>query len=161
MLLIVCRLFYTDGITYSVPIRAEETIVSWKQWHTLSKRLKGVMTLEEHLTGRLRIIVNKCITKLSNGASTYLLASKYGKHYYTFSSNERLSRPYLPSLYINNANEFSREWDEVISAIDATQNRINCEIQKINRVLYSSITSFSCCYDLWKHKSRKTPGTFF
>jgi hypothetical protein len=31
----------------------------------------------------------------------------------------------------------------------------------VNRTVYTAVTAFSVCFDLWKPKSRKTPGTFF
>lgn len=31
----------------------------------------------------------------------------------------------------------------------------------LDRVIYTAISAFSLAYDLWKPKSRKTPGTFF
>ena len=44
---------------------------------------------------------------------------------------------------------------------DVERKIISQPALQINSVLYTAVTAHSCCYDLWKPESRKTPGTFF
>jgi hypothetical protein len=84
-----------------------------------------------------------------------------GKEYSIFEDNKNKSRPFLEPLFIANINEFSLLWAELINSTNTKQHRFNLDEKKATRVIYSAVMSFSICYDLYKPKSRKTPGTFF
>lgn len=129
-----------------------------KRNHQAAKRIYDAGGTPEK---EVKEVAQQCITKLADEASTVLLASKYGKEYHAFSGNQNLSRPFQPALYIDNVSDFSKAWDTIIGAIDVERKIISQPALQINRVLYTAVTAHSCCYDLWKPESRKTPGTFF
>jgi|SRR3989344_413611 len=83
-----------------------------------------------------------------------------GKDYFVFAGNTEYSRPILNSLYIGSPEEFKLCWDELILAIRAGEI-YNFPKNKVNAVLYTAAISYSACFDIWKKKSRKTPGTYF
>lgn len=82
------------------------------------------------------------------------------KSYSVFVSSPRVSRPFLPSMFLHNPKEFSRRWNEVAATMNPSRSVIEDEAAKVNIVLYTAINAFAICYDLWKPNSRKTPGTF-
>lgn len=68
-----------------------------------------------------------------------------------------LSRPFRPEL-------FEGSEDAFVALAESFSNEIRKkEFNKdiADRFIYTSATSFCLCFDLWKPKSRKTPGTFF
>jgi hypothetical protein len=104
------------------------------------------------------LVAISTLAKNSNRRSTGTID---GKDYSVFEANKRLSRPYLPQLYISDINHFSTLWRDFASSINGNSHYSNLAANDINRLLYSSVTSFSVCYDLWNPGARKTPGTFF
>lgn len=77
--------------------------------------------------------------------------------YWVADDNGALSRPYRPDLFIADHLEFEAE---AIRFISELQNG-GGDPQRFDRVVYTTITAFCLCFDVWKSKSRKTPGTFF
>lgn len=68
------------------------------------------------------------------------------------------SRPYRPDLFIANYGEF--ETEAAIFSSDIAAGKTG-DSGRFDRVIYTTVTAFCLCYDIWKPKSRKTPGTFF
>ncbi len=112
------------------------------------------------LDGAEEVIV-RAMDLLSEGADYHEQGDCDDKSYHVWAADEELSRPFLPDLYIHSSDEFSREWKTLVDAALPAEERYDLEKEAIDRVLYTAMTSFCVCYDLWKPKSRKTPGTFF
>lgn len=70
---------------------------------------------------------------------------------------DSVSRPYLDGLFTADPATFEAEGQEF--AADMVARRSNPQLHA--RVIYTVMTAFSLCFDLWKPGSRKTPGTFF
>ena len=87
--------------------------------------------------------------------------SNCSKPYRVFKTDSQLSRPVLPTMLISDPPEFSKNWNELVAALDATGHRVDATEDLINKTLYTSAMSFAVCIDLWKPKSRKTPGTVY
>ena len=102
-----------------------------------------------------------CSGKLSKFTKPISYGNTDGKDYFVFTSTSLKSRPIVESLFIRDQSEFESLWDEFIKSIDSKNCTTNLDCLKIDKVIYSSIMSFSSCYDLWKPGSRKTPGTLF
>jgi hypothetical protein len=73
-----------------------------------------------------------------------------------------VSRPVRPDLYISDTNEVIALHDRFITSLKAGPEAWTEEQRAIaNRMVYTAVLSFACCYDLWQRGSRKSPGTFF
>lgn len=68
-----------------------------------------------------------------------------------------ISRPFRPDLFIFRLDEFAQFGSVFVEDMQAS--RLNPVL--FDRVIYTAVTAFCLCYDIWKPKSRKTPGTFF
>lgn len=108
----------------------------------------------------IRDISVYCIEKLIRETFSQNYGATDGKPYIALSTSQGISRPVSTNLYINNANEFISLWEELVGSLAKTGSA-SISSTDINRTLYTSIMSFSCCYDIWKNSSRKTPGTYF
>lgn len=82
----------------------------------------------------------------------------YSLPYSVADSGEGLSRPFRPELFIADPKAF-RVAAEQVTAQLAGHNGADPDL--LDSVIYTAISAFSLSYDLWKPKSRKTPGTFF
>jgi hypothetical protein len=100
------------------------------------------------------------LNKLKKSATARHQAMCGQKSYSVFSANSTLSRPFLPSLFIADPDDFNKQWEELELALKPVDRCIGAEVAKINAPLYTALTAFCVCYDLWKPSSRKTPGTF-
>lgn len=69
-----------------------------------------------------------------------------------------LSRPFRPELFISDPTLFECE---ALAFAQAIGNQAPIAPDTFDRVIYTAVTAFSLCVDLWRPKSRKTPGTFF
>lgn len=132
--------------------------------HELESRLSRLR--ESYLRGGVNLegvcdIVAHALGILSGGATYHDQGECDGKKYSVWSANKNLSRPFLPDLFIHNSDDFVIEWKKLTEAAVPKDERYNLDELDINRAIYTAITSFCICYDLWKPKSRKTPGTFF
>lgn len=96
-------------------------------------------------------------------ASTSLLptVSAGGKRYSIYRAGKSLSRPFLSELFIADPDEFESEWVQLLAACRPQTHRIELPSKDVNRIVYTAATSFCLCFDLWKPKSRKSPGTQF
>ena len=78
--------------------------------------------------------------------------------YHVAEGNNRLSRPFRPELFIADVDDFSEQASEFAKRLAPDEDY---DADLFDRVVYTAVSSFSLCIDLWRHKSRKTPGTFF
>lgn len=78
--------------------------------------------------------------------------------YNVATANAGISRPYRPELFIASPDEF-----EVRAAAFLKSLGPHGQIDpaEFNAVIYTAVTAFCLCIDVWKPKSRKTPGTYF
>ena len=82
--------------------------------------------------------------------------------YYAFFSNNEISRPIRDDLYIRDVSIYKKLSDNLF--VDLKQFRSVWSSDKsivANKIIYTSVMSVACAFDLWKKGSRKTPGTFF
>ena len=85
------------------------------------------------------------------------------KSYWVFLSKTRdtnISRPYRPSLFIDDFAEWSERWAHMVASIDTR----SCTMRYTDtqRVLYTASVAFFAAIDLSERRgSRKTNGTFF
>lgn len=73
-------------------------------------------------------------------------------------SAANLSRPFRPELFVSSIKDFRKlalSFDDLLHSNDDTTG------EDLTKLIYTCVTSVSLSYDLWKPKSRKTPGTFF
>lgn len=101
-----------------------------------------------------------CLQKLASKATSRFQGSVGTKKYSVFVAGKKLSRPFLPSLMLHDADEFSRRWAELLAALNPVTSRIDMEPDQANLILYTAMTALCACFDLWQPGSRKTPGTF-
>lgn len=109
-------------------------------------------------------IVAYCLRKLAKASfdSYGEFAGNPKVPYSVFRSERSISRPVRPELFIAAGNDFSSELEQLLRiAKDPLHSWTVADHDCANRVVYTAIMSFACCYDLWKPSSRKTPGTFF
>lgn len=108
---------------------------------------------------RIHNLITYCINTLEYNCSKSALPSNLGKNYFLYSQATGISRPINSSIYINDVHSFSSLWEVFNNNLRRKQFSLTPE--QINAVIYTSVMSFSCCYDIWKNSSRKTPGTYF
>ncbi|MDA1286811.1 MAG: hypothetical protein O3A08_10380 [Proteobacteria bacterium] len=106
-------------------------------------------------------VARACLKKLNKDAALRPYGEFSGIPKVSYSvaeANGNLSRPYRPEFFISNASEFEKQITQFMAQMDDADiiNKANFE-----NVLYTVVSSFCLCYDVWKPKSRKTPGTFF
>ena len=105
-------------------------------------------------------VVRACLLKLEAEATLGRFGDFKGKpsiEYWVARSGVNLSRPFRPELF-----------DATLAAFDAASTQFISDVQstefnkaRVDRVIYTAATAFCLCFDIWKPKSRKTPGTFF
>ena len=83
-----------------------------------------------------------------------------GKRYTIFSVGENKSRPFLTE-YLISESDFPDLWERLLHSANPANNNFALSEGIVTRALYNIIVPFCVCFDLWKPKSRKTPGTFF
>lgn len=71
------------------------------------------------------------------------------------------SRPVNEYYFISNPDHFSNAFNRVVNSAKQEDNFYDIDSETINRVVYTIVMSFACCYDMFKPLSRKTPGTQF
>jgi hypothetical protein len=117
---------------------------------------------------QLETLAVECLTKLKSQAIENAQHSLEGKEYVILNAGTGRSRPILPSLFIKDPADLKAAWKEMVNAIDPKGSRIAFPKRDllsaenlVNQVIYTAVMSFAACYDIWKPKSRKTPGTYF
>ena len=78
--------------------------------------------------------------------------------YWVAKGNGNLSRLYRTELFIADIQEFEQA---VMSFQDQMDDDDITDPVLFEKVIYTVVSSFCLCYDVWKPQSRKTPGTFF
>ena len=113
-----------------------------------------------------------CIALVRSAHNKLNMSSRYDRYgyfsgrpnvlYNVFLNTSFVSRPVRPDIYIEDFNEFLDRLTFSRNALSRGGTDLsNEESYAINAIVYTSIMSVACCYDLWKPGSRKTPGTFF
>lgn len=102
-----------------------------------------------------------CLRKLNSVTRKEATCSQNNKSFWIYESSKNYSRPVKQDLFISQIDQFDSKWQEFLSKINSKTKTIALETHEINKILYSAIIAFSVCFDLWKPKSRKTPGTYF
>ena len=100
------------------------------------------------------------VAKLMSETRINYLSTLHEKRYSEFACVDGVCRPFLAGAFIQDALDFRKRWEAMLAAREPENERINLPSNEINSVLYTAIAAFSACYDIWKPKSRKTPGTF-
>lgn len=77
--------------------------------------------------------------------------------YWVADAGGALSRPYRPDLFIADPAQFAAEAQAFVQELRNGQS----DPERFDKVVYTAVSAFCLCYDVWKPKSRKTPGTFF
>jgi len=108
----------------------------------------------------LRDLSAYCIRLLHSDTQTLKYDRKDEKEYFVF-EGENKSRPINERLWIPDTEKFSSYWDSLLNSFDEEEFTSTLGAETINRTIYTAIISFAACYDVWKNKSRKTPGTHF
>lgn len=106
-------------------------------------------------------VTRTCLKKLNAQATLRRFGEFRGApnlDYWVAEGNGNLSRPYRPELFISDLAEFERS---VVSFQDQMDDDEISDPALFEKVIYTVVSSFCLCYDVWKPKSRKTPGTFF
>lgn len=106
-------------------------------------------------------VVTNALSLLKKKATLVHLGMCDEKSYSVFRAGKEISRPFRTELFSVTPKEFQRDWTKLIETAIPNQRRFRSPSTETNRVLYTAVASFALCYDLWKPKSRKTPGTFF
>lgn len=86
--------------------------------------------------------------------------------YNTFAIHDKTgtaySRPIRPDIFIADREGLRRQHEEFMDVLQKPASSWTIgEADLANRIVYTSVMSVSCAYDLWQRGSRKTPGTFF
>ena len=101
-----------------------------------------------------------CLSTLLDNARIKHQGSVGTTDYSVFFDGRTFTRPIRKDMLIE-ANSFQNKWQKLIDRLDSREYLNAKEQIECNNIVYTSISSFSCVFDLWKASSRKTPGTFF
>ena len=118
----------------------------------------------DHIPATLQVIEHAMLL-LKNNAGYGYFGSFNGKNtqeYHSFTFNGEYSRPVRDDLFITDYDFFVsgfREFNESLRDIGSKWSSFDS--RRANKIIYTSVMSVACCFDLWKSGSRKTPGTFF
>lgn len=126
-----------------------------------SKQYNRGLPHHDHCRQLVMVAHNK-LTSQSQNCLYGNFAARPPVPYNVFSVGEIVSRPVRPDLYIDQQDIFLSSYDAMLDSLRAgPEDWSDEDVIRANRVVYSSVMSVACCYDLWKRGSRKTPGTFF
>lgn len=136
--------------------------------HDIEKLFKETSRLynrnEPHSDACENLIFN-CLDLLSNSSESRYFGDFSGRprvSYQVFEASSQVSRPFRADLFIPDRSEFKILSDELSRNLKRGAATWGAdEVTLATKVIYTSVMSFSCCIDLWKRSSRKTPGTFF
>lgn len=82
--------------------------------------------------------------------------------YNVFSVGSVVSRPVRPDIYLANPEQLAECFEAFVENLrSGAEGWREAEVWLANSVVYTSVLSVACCYDLWQRGSRKTPGTVF
>ncbi|WCN10718.1 hypothetical protein [Marinomonas mediterranea] len=125
------------------------------------KKLKKLYDKGNNPLDELSSLAAECLLLISSQTGKEEYSRSDDKKYLIYSSNNSKSRPVNSSLFIESSEEFQKGWRELLGSIDAEKRSSSLPEDKINNVIYTAIMGFCICFDIWKPKSRKTPGTHF
>ncbi|ENK9267509.1 type II site-specific deoxyribonuclease, partial [Escherichia coli] len=117
-----------------------------------------------HISETLQVI-EYAMFLLKNKAGCGYFGSFNGvntQEYHSFTFDGEYSRPVRDDLFITDYDFFVsgfREFNESLKNIGSRWTSFDS--RRANKIIYTSVMSVACCFDLWKSGSRKTPGTFF
>lgn len=123
------------------------------------KIAKRKYDLHQDATVEIKIIAIACIEMMLS-VQYEEWAGPSGKRYLIFFNGQNRSRPFLSDQLMSVRN-FTGLWNEFLNSADRSQNIYSLDESMVTKILYNTIVPFCVCFDLWKPKSRKTPGTFF
>lgn len=83
------------------------------------------------------------------------------KSYYVYNLGENITRPVRNDFFIPSKTSFEYAFRDMIGSISTENHKYGMQPTEINKIVYTIVMSFACCYDLFSPKSRKTPGTQF
>lgn len=109
----------------------------------------------------LSTITISCLDLISDALSKLQYGRSDDKNYVVYTDATEKSRPVNRDLFIESGTTFAFLWRRFMGSIDPIQHSSSLDSASINKLLYTVITSFAICIDIWKPKSRKTPGTHF
>ncbi len=78
--------------------------------------------------------------------------------YSVATSDDGISRPFRPELFVAAPDEFEARAAAFLKSLGPNGA---IDPPEFDSIIYTAVTAFSLCVDIWKPKSRKTPGTFF
>lgn len=102
----------------------------------------------------------RCLETLNRSATLRpfgMFAGPPRIEYWVAEDNGALSRPYRPDLFVADLSAFREEARLFAEEL----RRGTSDPSRFDRVVYTTVSAFCLCFDVWKPKSRKTPGTFF
>lgn len=124
-------------------------------------RLKTCYDRKQECTELLINLTNHTLDLLSSNEISTTDYRHSVKRYYVYSRQGNITRPVMDVFFIKSKAEFEYSFRNMIGSLLADQCRYNTPSEQINRIVYTIVMSFACCYDLFSPKSRKTPGTQF
>ena len=98
--------------------------------------------------------------RLLRRAESQPLATCDDKSYQVFRDGSQLSRPIRASMFLTDEDELEAGWQSLVASARPRDARYDALPSEIDSVIYTVVSGFSVCYDLWRRGSRKTPGTF-
>ena len=104
-------------------------------------------------------VTRHCLTLLDR-VEYRPLATCDDKAYGVFAGDEGVSRPVCTSLFRRDASEVEAAWQALAGSARPAEHRFEMPSADMNEVLYTAITGFAVCFDLFRRGSRKTPGTY-
>lgn len=125
------------------------------------KKLKEVYDKGNSPLDELSNLAVECLFWISSQTEKEQYKRLDDKKYLIYSSKKSKSRPVNSALFIESSEDFQKEWRELLGSIDAEKRSSFLPEDQINKLIYTAIMSFCICFDIWKPKSRKTPGTHF
>lgn len=127
--------------------------------------LVGATETVEEETGSRDVLTDDELTVVAVSEIDIEESGGQRKVYQVKRRNGSLSRPIREDLFIADPEAFDRSWKELIKAIERSKDKGLRErtvtTSNLDSILYTTVIAFAASYDLYKPKSRKTPGTFF
>lgn len=127
----------------------------------LQKAVKAKYDSGQSPLSDIQSISTYCLKKLQLESSEAFSAQVGSKEYVIYKAAGNYTRPCRRHLFISSPEEFGESWEDLLEGIDPEHRKLDIPEDLVNRLIYTVVFSFSACYDLWKPKSRKTPGTYF
>lgn len=117
-----------------------------------------------HIPATLQVIEHAFLLLKNNAGYSFFgtFSGKNTQDYHAFTFGGECSRPVRDDLFITDYELFSLGFDEFRESLrNIDGGWSSFDSRRANKIIYTSVMSVACCFDLWKSGSRKTPGTFF